>query len=94
MFEEVKSEWYSRSLDWWLSQAINTCKQLGNCGLLFSYDKTYGRYQVNVYSYEDGYQIVPTYDEYGNEIARSLVYKIDGKTVIDTYDAKKHYRLR
>jgi hypothetical protein len=28
------------------------------------------------------------------EIARSLVYEIDGKTVIDTYDAKKHYRVR
>ena len=91
-FEEVKDEWSARDMDWWLGQAINTCKQLGNCGLLFSYDKDANRYTVTNYSYENGYQIVPNYDEYGMEIARSLVYQIDGKTIIDTYDNKKHYR--
>ena len=91
-FEDVKDEWLSRDMDWWLGQAINTCKQLGNCGLLFSYNSRQGRYSVNSYSYEDGYQIVPNYDEYGNEIARSLIYQVDGKTVIDTYDDKRHYR--
>ena len=91
-FETVKDEWSTRNLDWWLSQAINTCKQVGNCGLLFSYDKDTGRYEVTSYSYEDGYQIVPNYDEYGYEIARSLIYQIDSNIVIDTYDNKKHYR--
>lgn len=91
-FEDVKDEWSVRDMDWWLSQAINTCKQLGNCGLLFSYDKEKGRYIVTNYSYENGYQIVPNYDEYGYEIARSLVYQIDNKIIIDTYDNKLHYR--
>lgn len=91
LFEEVKDEWSAREMDWWLAQAINTCKQLGNCGLLFRFDKETNTYQVNVYSYEDGYQIVPNYDEYGFEIARSLVYQLDDKIVIDTYDAKNHY---
>ena len=92
LFEDVKDEWASRDMDWWLAQAINTCKQLGNCGLLFSFDKVSNRYIVTTYSYEDGYQIVPNYDEYGYEVARSLVYQIDNNTIIDTYDAKKHYR--
>lgn len=92
-FEAVKDEWASRNMDWWLSQAINTCKQVGNCGLLFQYDKEQNRVIVTNYSYEDGYQIVPNYDEYGHEIARSLVYQVDGKTVIDTYDNKNHYRI-
>lgn len=93
LFEYAKSEWSARNMDWWLSQAINTCKQLGNCGLLFSYDKVANKYYVTNYSYEDGYQIVPNYDEYGHEIARSLVYEVDGKKIIDTYDNVFHYRI-
>lgn len=92
-FESVKDEWDARDMDWWLAQAINTCKQLGNCGLLFSFDKSEGRYQVTTYSYEDGYQIVPNYDEYGYEIARSLVYEIDSKQIIDTFTNTMHYHI-
>jgi hypothetical protein len=72
--------------------AINTCKQLGNCGLLFSYDKETGKYTMTNFSYEDGYQMTSNYDEYGNEVARSLFYQVDNKIVIDTFDNKKHYR--
>ena len=93
LFESVKDEWANRQMDWWLAQAINTCKQLGNCGILFSYDKEMGKTIVTSYSYEDGYQIIPNYDEYGYEIARSLVYHVDNKIIIDTYDNKFHYRV-
>lgn len=93
LFEDVKSAWVDRGMDWWLGQAINTCKQLGNCGLLFQFDKSQNRVVVTNFSYEDGYQIVPNYDEYGVEIARSLVYQTeDNKIIIDTYDNKFHYR--
>lgn len=92
-FEHVKDEWASREMDWWLGQAINTCKQLGNCGLLFSFDKSENHTYVTSYSYEDGYQIVPNYDEYGIQIACSLVYRSEENSMIlDTYDNKKHYR--
>ena len=92
MFSKIKQEWIWRDREWNKYQAINTCKQLGNCGVLFGFDKDSGKYTVNNYSYEDGYQIVPNYDEYGIEIARSLVYQVDDKIVIDTYDSTKHYR--
>lgn len=92
-FDTVKDEWLARDMDWWLAQAINTCKQLGNCGLLFSYDKVSNRVVVTNYSYEDGYQIIPNYDEYGIEIARSLSYQLDDKVVIETYDSKYHYHI-
>ena len=36
--------------------------------------------------------MTPNYDEYGNEVARSLFYQVDNKIVIDTFDNKKHYR--
>jgi hypothetical protein len=51
------------------------------------------RYEITTYSYEDGYQIVPNYDEYGVEIARSLVYQVDNSIVIDTFDVKNHYHV-
>lgn len=92
VFGEIKKEWMWRDREWDKYQAINTCKQLGNCGMLFSFDKTKRTYTVTNYSYEDGYQIVPNYDEYGNEIARSLLYQVDDVIIIDTYDARNHYR--
>lgn len=92
-FEYVKSEWQVRDMDWYLYQAINTCKQLGNCGVLFAYDKTDKRIKVRNFSYEDGYQIIPNYDEFGFEVSRSLVYQVDKKIVIDTYDNKYHYHI-
>lgn len=92
-FSEVKQEWMWRDCEWNKYMSINICKQLGNCGTLFWYDKDLGKYGISNYSYEDGYQIVPNYDEYGMEVARSLVYQIDDKIIIDTYDAKKHYHI-
>ena len=92
IFSEIKREWLWRDLEWQKYQAINICKQLGNVGILFYFDAKLGRYGVSHYSYEDGYQIVPNYDEYGVEIARSLVYQVDNRTIIDTYDSKNHYR--
>ena len=91
-FSVIKQEWLWRDREWNKYMAINTCKQLGNCGVLFGFDKGTKRYTVTNYSYEDGYQIVPNYDEYGIEIARSLVYQIDDKIVIDTFDNANHYR--
>lgn len=89
---DIKSEWVVRDNNWHLYEAIKTCKKVGNVGVLFSWDKSANRYDIKVYSYEDGYQTIPHYNEYGAEIARSLVYNIDGITVIDTFDATKHYR--
>lgn len=91
-FDKIKQEWLWRNCEWHKYMAINTCKQLGNCGVLFGFDKDANKYTITNYSYEDGYQIVPNYDEYGFEVARSLVYQVDNKIVIDTFDASKHYR--
>lgn len=92
LFEEIKQEWTWRHCEWNKYQAINTCKQLGNCGVLFNFDKETRRYSITNYSYEDGYQIIPNLDEYGIEIACSLAYQVGNKIVIDTYDNKYHYR--
>ena len=89
----IKLEWEVRDNDWYLYQAIKTCKKVGNVGALFSYDPSANRYDIKVYSYEDGYQIIPNYDEFGNEIARTLAYMVDGVTYLDTFDRAFHYRI-
>lgn len=91
-FMRIKQEWLWRERDWDKYMAINTCEQLGNCAVLFSFDTTTNKYNVTNFSYEDGYQFIPNYDEYGVEIARSLAYVVDSKTIIDTFDNKFHYR--
>lgn len=91
-FNFIKQEWTWRGCEWNKYEAISTCKKVGNVGVLFSFDSQKRRYEITNYSYEDGYQIIPNYDEYGHEIARSLVYRIDSGVVIDTYDNTKHYR--
>ena len=75
MFAEVKQEWLLRDCEWYKYKAISTCKKLGNCATLFSFDTNTGRYSITNFSYEDGYQIIPNYDEYGIEIARSIAYR-------------------
>ena len=91
-FMQIKQEWLWRERDWDKYMAINTCEQLGNCAVLFSFDTATNTYNVTNFSYEDGYQFIPNYDEYGVEIARSLAYVVDSKTIIDTFDNKFHYR--
>lgn len=91
IFDEIKQEWLWRGLEQNKYMAINTCKQLGNCGVLFTFDKEENRYSVQNFSYEDGYQVIPNYDEYGVEIARSLAYQVDDKTVIETLDSRNWY---
>lgn len=91
-FNFIKQEWQWRNREWNKYDAISTCKKVGNVGVLFHFDKRTGRYDVTNYSFEDGYQIIPNYDEYGREIARSIVYQVENNIIIDTYDSTKHYR--
>ena len=91
VFDTIKQEWLWRNLEWNKYMAINTCKQVGNCGCLFTFDSKANKYSVQNFSYEDGYQIIPNYDEFGIEIARSLAYQVDSKVVIDTFDHKNCY---
>ena len=93
VFEEIKQEWIWRDREWNKYMAINTCKQLGNCGVLFEFDKNTRKYDVKNFSYEDGYQIIPNYDEFGREVSRSLVYQVDKKLAIETYTDKKHFHI-
>jgi len=93
LFNNIKQEWVWRCRDVDKARAVNICKQVGNCALLFSFDKENNEYNVTAYSYEDGYQVIRNYDEYGIEVARTLAYQRDSKIVMDTFTNRTHYHI-
>lgn len=93
-FQEVKQEWLLRNMDSVAQDAVGKKEKLADMGLLFTFDKVSNKMSAKVFSYDEGYVVIPNYNEYGEEIARSLYYKTDDDIeVIDTYDDTTHYRF-
>ena len=77
-----------------MSEVVSKQQKVADVGLLFMYGDKTKKGSVKVLSYDDGYIIIPNYNEYGEEIATSLYYKSDdGTEIIDTYDDKYRYRF-
>lgn len=92
-FMEYKQEWTMRNMEHIKYECISKQKKTGDVGVLVQYNNNTKKGSVKVYSYDDGYCIIPNYDEFGEEISRSIYYKVDNQTeVIDTYDDKFMYR--
>ena len=93
-FQELKQEWLYRDMKSIMSEVVSKQQKVADVGLLFMYDDKTKKGSVKVLSYDDGYIIIPNYNEYGEEIATSLYYKSDdGTEIIDTYDDKYRYRF-
>ena len=93
-FQDVKQQWDFKNMERIKYEVISKQKKVGDVGLLYLYDKKKNELRCNVYSYEDGYIVVPNYNEFGEQIACSICYKTDdGTQVIDTYDDVNHYRI-
>jgi hypothetical protein len=93
LFSEYKQDWQMRNMESVKYEAISKQKKVGDVGVLFKYDKETKKGSVKVYSYDEGYVVIPNYDEYGEKIATSLYYKVDGISVIDTYDNINWYHF-
>lgn len=92
-FQEYKQQWEMHNMEHIKYKAISKQKKCADVGVLFIYDPKTKKGKVKVYSYDDGYCVIPNYNEFGDEISRSLYYKTDDNTtVIDTYDDTYHYR--
>ena len=62
--------------------------------MLYSFDKIKNKTNCKVYSYDEGYTIVPNYNEFGEQVSCSICYNTDdGNLIIDTYDDTYHYRI-
>lgn len=94
LFQELKQEWLLRDMESKKYDVISKQKKVGDVALLYSYDRKKKKFSTKVYSYDDGYLLIPNYNEYGEQIACSLYYRTDdSKEIIDTYDDTYHYRL-
>lgn len=93
-FQEFKQEWLYRDMKSIVSEVVSKQQKVADVGLLFMYNSATKKGSVKVLAYDDGYIIIPNYNEYGEQIACSLYYKTDDSTeVIDTYDDKYLYRF-
>ena len=94
LFQELKQEWEYRNMESVKYDVISKQKKVGDVGLLYRYDKKKKKLITKTYSYDEGYIVIPNYDEYGEQIACSLYYKADDNSkIIDTYDDTYHYRF-
>lgn len=93
LFGEFKQDWQMDNMESIKYEAISKQKKVGDVGVLFKYDPDNKSGSVKVYSYDDGYVVIPNYNEYGEKIATSLYYKVDGVSIIDTYDKQKWYHI-
>lgn len=94
-FQEYKELWMLKNMESVKYDVISKQQKVGDVGLLYSYDADKNKMKCKVYSYDDGYIVVPNYDEYGEKIACSICYTADdGNQFIDTYDDTYHYAIR
>lgn len=92
-FQEYKQNWLLRNMESIKYDAISKQKKVGDMAALFMFDKKKGKGKVRILSYDEGYIPIPNYNEFGEEISRSIYYKVDDFTeVIDTYDDTYLYR--
>jgi len=93
-FSEYKQEWAWRNMEKVKYDAISKLKKVGDVGMLFSFDSKTSKGHVRTYSYDDGYIVIPNYDEYGEKIACTLYHKDEeGNSILDTYDNTNHYNI-
>ena len=93
-FNEVKQQWILKNMENIKYEVISKQQKCADVGLLYIYDKSSNKLTCKVLSYDDGYIVIPNYDEYGEKIACSIYYQDDsGNKVIDTYDDTNHYRF-
>jgi len=94
LFQIAKQEWLLRNMESIKYDVISKQQKVGDVGLLFYFDKVKNQFKTRVYSYDDGYIVIPNYNEYNEQIGCSLYYKdVEGNGIIDFYDDKNHYHL-
>lgn len=93
-FDLIKEYWTDRNMDGMRTKAVYTQKGVGDCGLLFYYNRK-GEVRCRLISYEDGYVIISHNDDNGDRMLEVIYYRDeDNNECIDCYDDRYLYRLR
>lgn len=92
-FAFFKECWEDRNMDGMRTKAIYAQKGVGDCGLLFYFNRM-GETRCRLISYEDRYVIISHNDENGDRMLECVYYEdSEGKKHIDCYDDKYHHKL-
>lgn len=92
LFLEFKEEWDYCNMNVTRDEAVRRQKDTGDVAVLFSRNKL-GKLKSKVYSYKDGYVLLPHYDMYG-ELILFAFYYIDGiskQECLDVFDDTNAY---
>ena len=88
-----KEYWEDRNMDGMRTKAIYAQKGVGDCGLLFYFNRK-GETRCRLISYEDRYVIISHNDENGDRMLECVYYEdSDGNKHIDCYDDTYHHKM-
>lgn len=92
LFTSVKQDWISKNMDVRKYEAVYHQKCTGDSAMLFYFDSN-GELQTKVYSYMNGYTIIPHTNSYGEIDFVAFSYTQDTKKMLDCYDNTQMYRF-
>ena len=92
LFTSVKQDWISKNMDVRKYEAVYHQKCTGDSAMLFYFDSN-GELQTKVYSYMNGYTIIPHTNSYGEIDFVAFSYMQDTKKMLDCYDNTQMYRF-
>lgn len=93
IFTDIKEEWISKNMDVSMNKMVHEQKTTADAAMLMYFDKR-GRISSKVYSYSDGYTLIPHYDIYGEMDFFAMSYMDKGTETLECYDEENHYRFQ
>ena len=92
-FADFKWHWLNDNMDGVGYRAVKVQKSFGDVGVLM-YMNEKNEIKSRIFSYEDGYQVIPHKDDNGEPLLDCVYYKTsDGVRHIDAYDDTNHYHF-
>lgn len=92
LFSEIKASWLNKNMEQITAKLFENQKIVGDSALIHFFDEE-GKYGCKVFSYKDGYVLLPKYDAFGRMEQFSLYYRDkDGKERLDIYDKENLVR--
>lgn len=92
LYTELKEDWLNKNMDVWRYKLVRSQMSTGDGALLFYFkDK---KLRNRVLSYEDGYVLLPQYDENGDMVVFGVYYKGDDEERLDVYTDTSFIRYK
>lgn len=92
LFTELKEDWLNKNMDVWRYKLVRAQMSTGDGALLYYFkDK---QLKNRILSYEDGYVLLPQYDENGDMVVFGVYYKGEDDERLDVYTNTSFIRYK